>query len=78
MLIFFVGEVVMMRFLPLILPLSALSGCSTPSVITLKDGSRIETKDAPRMNQDGFYACRGIDGVDASVNGAEVLKIEER
>ena len=65
-------------YLSLLLSLSFLTGCSTPSVITLKDGSRIVARDVPRMNQDGFYEYRAADGTDSSVNGAEVLKIEKK
>lgn len=55
-----------------------LAGCSSPHVITMKDGRSITTKDTPEMNRDGFYEYKTLDGFDASVNGDEVLEIHEK
>ncbi|WP_252179329.1 YgdI/YgdR family lipoprotein [Endozoicomonas sp. 4G] len=55
-----------------------LVGCASPHVITLKDGRSITTKDTPRMKPDGFYQYETLDGLEASVNGDEVLEIHQK
>ena len=55
-----------------------LAGCSSPHVITMKDGRSITTKTTPEMNRDGFYEYETLDGFDASVNGDEVIEIHEK
>ncbi|KEQ18576.1 YgdI/YgdR family lipoprotein [Endozoicomonas numazuensis] len=70
-----------MKRINLILALAVtvlLIGCSSPHIITLKDGRSITTKDTPHMNNDGFYEYETLDGFDASVNGEEVLEIHEK
>ncbi|RUS65541.1 hypothetical protein CUZ56_02840 [Saezia sanguinis] len=61
--------------------LGILAGCSsTPSVITLKDGTQIYTVDKPAFNEDdGFYTFERIEGGGiTTVNKDEVIKIESR
>ncbi|KEQ19691.1 YgdI/YgdR family lipoprotein [Endozoicomonas numazuensis] len=55
-----------------------LTGCASPHIITMKDGRTIATQDAPEMNDDGFYEYETPEGSDASVNGSEVLEINEK
>lgn len=58
--------------------LAILAGCSTPSVITLKDGRQIQTTDAPKLDADaGFYRFKQLDGKATSINKDDVLTIKE-
>ncbi len=60
------------------LGLSALAGCSTPSVITLNDGREIQTVDAPEYDDDaGFYEFEQLDGKPTRINKDEVLSVKE-
>ena len=53
-----------------------LFGCASPHVLTLKDGTQIETKDEPQFdNRTGFYTYKGKDGKKAQVNKDEVATI---
>ena len=54
-----------------------MAGCSTPHVITMKDGKTVTTKNTPEMNSDGFYEYKTPDGVTVRINGSEVLEIHE-
>lgn len=69
------------RKLPFIvatLSLVALAGCSTPSVITLNDGSQIQTVDAPDFDEDsGFYEFEQLDGKPAKINKDQVITVKE-
>ncbi|MDY7220468.1 YgdI/YgdR family lipoprotein [Denitrificimonas sp. JX-1] len=57
--------------------LFVLVGCSTPAVITLKDGEQIETKDKPRYDEDsGFYQFEQEDGKPVQVNKDEIHTIK--
>lgn len=56
---------------------AVLMGCSTPSVITLKDGRQIETVDTPKLDADaGFYQYKQLDGKEATINKDEVFTIK--
>lgn len=58
--------------------LGVLAGCSTPSVITLKDGRQIQTTDRPKLDADaGFYKFEQLDGRQTTINKDEVLTIKE-
>ncbi|MGL4315098.1 MAG: YgdI/YgdR family lipoprotein [Pseudomonas sp.] len=60
------------------LALVALAGCSTPSVITLNDGSQIQTVDAPQFDDDsGFYEFEQLDGKPARINKDQVITVKE-
>jgi len=63
--------------LPLtIVALSALAGCSTPTVVTLQNGTQYLTKDMPdTKNPDGFYEFEDISGKTVRVNAKEVATI---
>lgn len=67
-----------LRILFASLGLSALLGCSTPSLITLNDGSQIQTLDVPELDEDsGFYEFEELDGKPARVNKDQVLTVKE-
>ncbi|MBU2711430.1 MULTISPECIES: YgdI/YgdR family lipoprotein [Zooshikella] len=67
----------MRAVLPLVL-FAALTGCSTPHLITLQDGTHIQTVDTPDFNEDtGFYEYETDNGNDESVNKNVVKKIRE-
>ncbi len=58
--------------------LGVIAGCATPSVITLKDGRQIQTKDTPKLDADaGFYRYQQLDGKDTTINKDDVLTIKE-
>jgi major membrane immunogen (membrane-anchored lipoprotein) len=58
--------------------LLTLTGCATPSVITLNDGTRIQTVDAPEFDEDsGFYEFEELDGKPARVNKDQVMTVKE-
>lgn len=58
--------------------LVALAGCSTPSVITLNDGSQIQTVDTPEFDDDsGFYEFEQLDGKPARINKDQVITVKE-
>ncbi len=60
------------------LGLITLTGCSTPSVITLNDGSQIQTVDAPEFDEDsGFYEFEQLDGKPARINKDQVITVKE-
>ena len=55
-----------------------LAGCSTPSVITLNDGSQIQTVDTPAFDEDsGFYEFEQLDGKPAKINKDQVITVKE-
>lgn len=55
----------------------ALAGCATPSVITLRDGSTIQTTDEPKFDEDtGFYHFKEMrGGLDNNVNKDQIISI---
>ncbi|WP_447592816.1 YgdI/YgdR family lipoprotein [Aquipseudomonas campi] len=67
-----------LSILMLTLGLTALAGCSTPSVITLNDGREIQTVDTPKYDEDsGFYEFEQLDGKPAKVNKDQVRTVKE-
>ena len=57
-----------------------LSGCSTPSVVTLQDGTQYITKDAPKTkSRDGFYEFEDISGktIRIKADGVATVRPEE-
>ncbi|WP_440088235.1 YgdI/YgdR family lipoprotein [Pseudomonas fragariae (ex Marin et al. 2024)] len=53
-----------------------LSGCSTPSVVTLQDGTQYITKDAPKTkSRDGFYEFEDISGKTIRIKADEVATV---
>jgi major membrane immunogen (membrane-anchored lipoprotein) len=55
-----------------------LTGCSTPSVITLNDGTQIQTVDVPQFDEDsGFYEFEQLDGKSTRVNKDQVITVKE-
>ncbi|WP_252271465.1 YgdI/YgdR family lipoprotein [Pseudomonas subflava] len=66
------------RFLIALLAAGLLAGCSMPSVITLNDGTRIQTVDVPDFDEDsGFYEFEELDGKAARVNKDQVITVRE-
>lgn len=56
----------------------ALAGCSTPGLITLNDGTEIQTADMPRFDEDsGFYEFEQLDGKRVRVNKDQVTTVKE-
>ncbi|MFZ3152819.1 YgdI/YgdR family lipoprotein [Pseudomonas sp.] len=62
----------------LTLGLAALTGCASPTVITLNDGREIQTIDEPNFDEDsGFYEFEQLDGKRAKVNKDQVRTVKE-
>ncbi|WP_339522167.1 YgdI/YgdR family lipoprotein [Pseudomonas sp. EA_35y_Pfl2_R111] len=62
----------------LTLGLIALTGCASPTVITLNDGREIQTVDEPDFDEEsGFYEFEQLDGKRAKVNKDEVRTVKE-
>lgn len=62
----------------LTLGLGALTGCASPSVITLNDGREIQTVDEPEYDEEtGFYEFEQLDGKRAKVNKDQVRTLKE-
>ena len=57
---------------------TALAGCSSPAVITLKDGTQLETTDKPTFDEDsGFYEFKQSDGKPVRINKDDVHTIKQ-
>ncbi|MCD5993549.1 YgdI/YgdR family lipoprotein [Pseudomonas sp. CDFA 602] len=55
---------------------AALAGCSTPSVVTLQNGTQYITKDAPKTRTaDGFYEFEDISGKKVRIKADEVATV---
>ncbi|WP_130904878.1 MULTISPECIES: YgdI/YgdR family lipoprotein [unclassified Pseudomonas] len=56
----------------------ALAGCSTPTVVTLQNGTQYLTKDMPKTKtKDGFYEFEDISGAKVKVRSDEVSTIRK-
>jgi major membrane immunogen (membrane-anchored lipoprotein) len=67
------------RWSIILVSLFLLFGCASPHVLTLRDGTQIETKDEPQFNEKtGFYTYKGKDGKKAQVNKDEVATISTK
>jgi len=54
-----------------------LAGCSTPTVVTLQNGTQYVTKDAPKTkNKDGFYEFEDISGKMVKVRADDVATVK--
>ena len=54
----------------------ALAGCSTPTVVTLQNGTQYLTKDIPKTKtKDGFFEFEDISGAKVRVNANDVSTI---
>ncbi|MBV6823082.1 YgdI/YgdR family lipoprotein [Pseudomonas sp. PD9R] len=54
----------------------ALAGCSTPTVVTLHNGTQYLTKDMPKTKtKDGFFEFEDISGAKVKVNANDVATI---
>lgn len=57
---------------------ATLAGCASPSVITLKDGTQLQTSDKPAYDEDsGFYEFEQIDGKPIRINKDDVHTIKK-
>lgn len=64
--------------LTLLIGMTLLAGCSSPSVITLNDGREIQTLNQPEYDEEaGFYEFEGIDGKPGRVNKDQVRTVQE-
>ena len=55
----------------------ALAGCASPTVITLKDGTQLQTKDTPKYDKSsGFYEFEQLDGQPHKINKDDVHSIK--
>ena len=53
-----------------------LAGCSTPTVVTLQNGTQYLTKDMPKTKtKDGFFEFEDISGAKVRVNANDVSTI---
>ncbi|RIJ13198.1 YgdI/YgdR family lipoprotein [Pseudomonas sp. 91RF] len=58
--------------------LLTLAGCSTPTVVTLQNGTQYLTKDMPKTkSEDGFYEFRDISGAKIRVKADEVATVRK-
>ncbi|WP_065257391.1 YgdI/YgdR family lipoprotein [Pseudomonas bananamidigenes] len=58
--------------------LLALAGCSTPTVVTLQNGTQYLTKDMPKTkSEDGFYEFRDISGTKIRVKADDVATVRK-
>jgi len=55
----------------------ALVACSSPSVITTRDGQQVMTADSPEIDEDDGFVHYEKDGKDSRINASEVRSIEE-
>ncbi|EJN21332.1 hypothetical protein PMI35_05269 [Pseudomonas sp. GM78] len=56
----------------------ALAGCSTPTVVTLQNGTQYLTKDMPKTKtKDGFFEFEDISGAKVRVRADEVTTIRQ-
>ena len=56
----------------------ALAGCSTPTVVTLQNGTQYLTKDMPNTKtEDGFFEFEDISGAKVKVRADEVSTIRK-
>jgi hypothetical protein len=58
--------------------LLTLAGCSTPTVVTLQNGTQYLTKDMPKTKTgDGFFEFEDISGAKVKVRADEVATIRK-
>ncbi|WP_122255062.1 YgdI/YgdR family lipoprotein [Pseudomonas syringae] len=54
-----------------------LAGCSTPSVVTLQNGTQYVTKDMPKTKtRDGFYEFEDISGKTIRIKADNVATVK--
>jgi len=65
--------------LPLVaVAILALAGCSSPTVVTLQNGTQYLTKDTPNTRtKDGFYEFEDISGKKVRVRADDVATIRK-
>ena len=81
--LFFGVYEVVMNIKTLGLPLAAaalltLAGCSTPTVVTLQNGTQYLTEDMPKANnKEGFYEFEDISGAKVKVKVDDVATVRK-
>lgn len=56
----------------------ALAGCSTPTVVTLQNGTQYLTKDMPNTKtKDGFFEFEDISGAKVKVRADDVATVRQ-
>ncbi|MHC8366792.1 YgdI/YgdR family lipoprotein [Pseudomonas sp. ZT5P21] len=56
----------------------ALAGCSTPTLVTLQNGTQYLTKDMPKADtKDGFYEFEDISGAKVRVKADDVATVRK-
>lgn len=59
--------------------LLTLAGCSTPTVVTLQNGTQYLTKDMPKTKtKDGFFEFEDISGAKVKVRADEVATVRQK
>ena len=59
--------------------LLAVTSCSTPHVMVLKDGTNIETQSKPEFDKKtGFYKFKDTTGKEVKINKDEIREIKEK
>ncbi|NVZ99476.1 YgdI/YgdR family lipoprotein [Pseudomonas gingeri] len=54
-----------------------LAGCSTPTVVTLQNGTQYVTKDLPKTHSaDGFYEFEDISGKVIRIKASDVATVK--
>ena len=57
---------------------AVLAGCSSPTVMTLKDGTELQTTDKPKYDEEsGFYEFEQLDGKPVRINKDDVHTIKK-
>ncbi|NWA28282.1 YgdI/YgdR family lipoprotein [Pseudomonas gingeri] len=56
-----------------------LAGCSTPTVVTLQNGTQYLTRDTPETHSaDGFYEFKDISGKEVRVKASDVATVKPK
>jgi len=57
----------------------SLAGCSTPTVVTLQNGTEYITRDTPQTHSaDGFYEFKDISGKAVRVKASDVATVKPK
>jgi len=59
--------------------LLSVAGCSTPTVVTLQNGTEYITRDTPQTHSaDGFYEFKDISGKEVRVKASDVATVKPK
>ncbi|MGA8132836.1 MULTISPECIES: YgdI/YgdR family lipoprotein [Pseudomonas] len=57
----------------------SVAGCSTPTVVTLQNGTEYITRDTPQTHSaDGFYEFKDISGKEVRVKASDVATVKPK